>query len=288
MMIKKHENKYYFFVFVSLLYYSSDMSQLLDQLAQLQEFDDSRTFVFCSTCGFSKDADGFHNCVECMEKVFQKINNKRVLEEEKSRQAFIEAWAETEKIKNEAIGRAQAQSELSRRAYLDSVKTEKTGKNGKKYLWVTVNPKQDVKLADFVKVIHKMYSKKWASKCAYIFEISDKFHSHGLIACEYEYARAKRELGNTVSGVCDINNSHIFKVVCIVDETIAMEKFRYMCGLKQKKKACHVKKSEVWRKENNLQSMYPKSGSQCLSTLFDSRKESSSDSVELIIPDDHI
>lgn len=176
--------------------------------------------------------------------------------DEESYNNFISTYWESEKTKNQTRGRALAEIELSRREFLDSGKSENSGKS-EKFLWVTVNPKPETNLDVFVKTIHKMYSKKWISNSAYIFETTENghFHSHGIIKCNYEFARAKKELANTVSNMCMVSNTHCLKIV-LITEDVAIQKFNYMNGKKTQKKIKHVEISKTWRSTNKLQEIY--------------------------------
>lgn len=160
------------------------------------------------------------------------------------------------KIQNERTGIDLAHIELARRQELQTVKSEKSGKSVK-YLWITVNPKPQTPLPALIKSIHKMYSKKWIQGSAYVFETTNKEHnhSHGLIKCQYEYARAIKELKSTVEKICDTNNSHCFNVA-LVSEEIARQKYQYLKGLKQEKKQENVNLTINWRQENKIKPLY--------------------------------
>lgn len=160
------------------------------------------------------------------------------------------------KIQNNKTGVDLAHIELARRTELQSVKSEKAGKSVK-YLWVTVNPKPETTLPDLTKSIHKMYSKKWIQGSAYVFENTDNnhIHSHGLIKCTYEYARAIRELKSSVEKICNTNNSHCFNVALVTEE-IAKQKYEYMKGQKQESKMDNVNLTTTWREINQIKPLY--------------------------------
>lgn len=165
-------------------------------------------------------------------------------------------WAEKEKEKNQAIGEARAEQELAFRDAIVSKKSEKIGKS-EKFFWITVNPKKEVKLPQLMKAIEKMYSKKWISCYAYVYEntAGGHIHSHGLIKATYESARARKELGNSVKDICDISNVHCFKFVEL-DEEKAIQKMQYMLGKKKPKKLSDVELTKKWREENHLKEIY--------------------------------
>lgn len=165
-------------------------------------------------------------------------------------------WAESRKIKNETIGEDRAQQELAFRDYLVSEKSEKKGKS-EKFFWVTINPKPGVELPTIIRSVSKMYKKKWIDCYAYVYENTEKghIHSHGLIKCKYESARARKELCNSVKDICDVHNVHCFKFV-ILDKEKAYQKMVYMCGQKKSEKMANVKLTEEWREKEMIKPIY--------------------------------
>lgn len=171
-------------------------------------------------------------------------------------QECAERWAESENSKNQSIGEARCVQELAFRAAMDSEKSEKTGKP-EKWIWITINPKPEVKLPEFVRTISKMYNKSWIDQYAYVYETTENnhFHSHGLIKTFYEPARARKELANTVKNITTITNHHCFKFV-ILDQTKAAQKMSYMLGSKKQSKMAGVKLTHQWRKDEMLKEIY--------------------------------
>lgn len=165
-------------------------------------------------------------------------------------------WAENHKNDLEANGADRAVTELAFRDAITSVKSEKIGKS-EKYLWITVNPRKGTSLATIVKSISKMYQKKWIESYAYVYETTKEnhIHSHGLIKTYYEPARARKELANSVSQICDIANTHCFKFV-ILDEEKAKQKYQYMLGNKTEKKTENTQITIDWRKSEMLKEIY--------------------------------
>lgn len=165
-------------------------------------------------------------------------------------------WAESEKIKNQTIGEARAVQEL---AFRDAILSEKDKKFGKseKYYWITINPKPGTTLDQVKTLTKKAFSKKWIQAYAYVLEntVNNHIHSHGLIKANYEFARTRKEIGNTVRTICDITNTHCLKVV-LIDEELAKQKIAYMMGHKQPSKKENVELTEKWRTENNIEKIY--------------------------------
>lgn len=165
-------------------------------------------------------------------------------------------WLENRKNSAEVNGESRAYGELAFREKLISVKSEKVGKS-EKFLWITVNPIKGTSLPNIIRAVRKMYQKAWIQKYAYVYETTSNnhMHSHGLIKCKYEYKRAVKELGNTVKDICDINNTHCFKVI-VVTEDVAMQKMLYLLGKKKLEKMPDVELTRAWRKEEKLCEIY--------------------------------
>lgn len=146
----------------------------------------------------------------------------------------------------------------------DYVETENPGKNGEKtnlanYAWITVNPKPDVNLEDFTKIIHKMYSKKWITGSLYIFEIGGKNqhqHSHGVIKFNYRKDKVLKELKNTVKNICNVDSNNCFCLRFLNDEKHVLQKIEYMQGQKTEDKMDAVDASQQWRSDNELAEYY--------------------------------
>lgn len=190
------------------------------------------------------------------------------------------------KLVNEEIGQLQAVAELSRRDFLNRGKEEKIGK-GKKWYWVTVNPKDTITTDVFVSQIKKMYNKKWAKDHYYIFEIGKNGHqhSHGLIETDYQIARAIRELSNSVKDCCNVNIPACFKVVTLTDPSIALQKLDYMKGLKQEDKQDAVSESKKWREQNGLAEFYSQGALTLLAPVENREDGSTSGSNTESFPD---
>lgn len=165
-------------------------------------------------------------------------------------------WAEKEKFQNQTIGEARAQQELAFRDAIVSEKSEKKGKS-EKFFWITVNPKKDVELPALIKCQQKMIKKKWIENYAYVYETTtnNHIHTHTLIKANYEAARARKELGNSVKDICNVANVACFKFV-ILNLEEAKQKFAYMLGKKKPGKMESVELTKKWRKDNMLKEIY--------------------------------
>lgn len=169
---------------------------------------------------------------------------------------IVERWSENHKNELQQIGEDRAVTELSFRDAIISQKSEKIGKS-EKYFWVTVNPIKGTSLQSIVTQTRKMYSKKWIESYAYVYETTkdNHIHTHGLIKANYEAARARKELANSVAKICNTANTHCFKFV-ILDRQKAVQKMSYILGQKQSKKLENVELTKKWREEEMLKEMY--------------------------------
>lgn len=173
-------------------------------------------------------------------------------------------WAENGKNTAECNGENRAYGELAFRSKLISERSEIAGKSGK-FLWITVNPAKGTLLPDLLACVHRMYSKKWIQYSVHVYEntVNNHQHSHGLLYCEYELKRAIKELKNSVSKICAVDNPHCFKCV-MVPEDIAKEKMLYMLGKKKTKKLGDVDLTREWRTAEKLKEIYVKGEAQFL------------------------
>lgn len=196
----------------------------------------------------------------------------------------VSRWAESRKNELQSIGEDRAVTELAFRDAIVSEKSEKIGKS-EKWFWVTVNPIKGTKLSDIVRCVSKMYQKKWIEQYAYVYEntVDGHIHSHGLIKATYEAARARKELANSVSKICNVSNTHCFKFV-ILDQEKAKQKMSYILGYKQSKKLPNVELTKLWREQEMLKEIYENEERPIL--LVPRERETSLDNVaEIPLPD---
>lgn len=168
----------------------------------------------------------------------------------------VAAWEESRKNRNQLMAEDRAEQESIFRDVITSKKSEKTGKS-EKFFWITINPKEDITLPQLIKVQQKMIKKKWIQTYAYVYEttVNKHIHTHTLLRSDYEPARARKEIANTIKDICNVAIPACFKFV-IVDEDQAREKLAYMLGKKKKGKMESVELTKKWREENLLKEIY--------------------------------
>lgn len=131
-----------------------------------------------------------------------------------------------------------------------------------KYMMVTVNPKPDIELDDFIKKIEKYVSRKMVKKYAYVYEVrkyEEKeyvgLHSHILLEYDGTPSNFRRNTKNTFKKICDTNNSHILNFKFVPEEHLS-DKMEYLKGKKVTKKMTSVELSKRYREENELENLY--------------------------------
>ena len=122
------------------------------------------------------------------------------------------------------------------------------------YCLVTVNPRSEVTLQEFKKVIAKFVNKKTIPEWFKVFEVrkgDTGLHSHILLrytAPPYDF---KRSAKNTFKKVCDSENPSVLNFR-FVEEGLLPDKVSYMLGNKQSKKLKGVEDTKLYRARNNL------------------------------------
>lgn len=142
-------------------------------------------------------------------------------------------------------------------------------------LFITINPRPDVLLAEFVKHMKKLISKVWIEDYIYCMEqrgttqedSGKGFHSHILIwkPDNKKSHEVIREIKNTMKNICSIDNPSILNIQNCKEEDVNKRK-NYMIGLKGlKHDPTKQEKQNVdigWRERNNLEPYYEKQKSE--------------------------
>ena len=138
-------------------------------------------------------------------------------------------------------------------------------------LFITVNPRPDVNLIDFMKALKKYISKVWIEDAIYVLEqrgISEDdsgrgFHAHILLwkPDSKKSHEVIRETKNTFKNICSIDNPSILNIKNCKDEDIEKRK-NYMLGSKNidtdPSKQVKQEIDLIWRKRNNIENYYQK------------------------------
>jgi len=134
-----------------------------------------------------------------------------------------------------------------------------------KYYWVTVNPREGVPLATFMKAIEKMYRKKDILQFVYAYEIGDNGHNHchGLILAHPKTRsdKFKKNLANSldtkVNQICNTKVRNCFWIEEIINnKERAQQVLDYIYGTKTLLKLPAVEATKAWRALNNIQPFY--------------------------------
>lgn len=138
-------------------------------------------------------------------------------------------------------------------------------------LFITINPRPDVTLVDFMKAMNKFKSKVWIEDYIYVYEQrgTDEsqqgkgFHSHILLwkPDNKKSHEVIRETKNTFKNVCSVENPSILNIQNCKDEDIQKRK-NYMLGEKglqnDPSKEAKQKVDVEWRKSVELEPYYKK------------------------------
>lgn len=138
-------------------------------------------------------------------------------------------------------------------------------------LFITINPRPDVSLEDFMKTMNKFKSKVWIEDYIYVYEqrgtteqdSGKGFHSHVLLwkPDNKKSHEVIRETKNTFKNICSIDNPSILNIKNCKDEDIEKRK-NYMLGHKNTEidpsKQVKQEIDLIWRERNNIENYYQK------------------------------
>ena len=140
-------------------------------------------------------------------------------------------------------------------------------------LFITINPRPDVLLEEFMKAMNKFKSKVWIEDYIYVYEqrgITEEesgkgFHAHFLLwkPDNKKSHEVIRETKNTFKNICSIDNPSILNIKNCKDEDIEKRK-NYMLGHKNTEidpsKQVKQEIDLIWRNRNNIENCYQKKG----------------------------
>jgi len=138
------------------------------------------------------------------------------------------------------------------------------------YFFLTVNPKPDVKLDLFLKLLGNFVKRKPVVDFVYTIEQRGEtesecgkgFHSHILLTWDSSMSSKVRQYsGETFKRIIGSNNNKIININRIPKE-FYQDKLDYMNGLKwDSEKESKIKMDLIFREKNNILSLYKKNGS---------------------------
>lgn len=134
------------------------------------------------------------------------------------------------------------------------------------FLFVTINPKPDVKLEDFTKTVKKLVERQMFSAYAYAFEqrastpeeVGKGFHVHILMKrnLNYKPSKIKKNMENTCKTICNTKDNRVFNVQFIGTE-FARDKIEYITGGKTGEgKDQKMDMDIIFRKNNDMSDVY--------------------------------
>lgn len=134
----------------------------------------------------------------------------------------------------------------------------------KEWYFLTINPRPDIKLSEFVKTIRKALLKKWITYYIFVIEqrgeneeeLGKGFHTHIIFNKGIKHCKVVLEMSNTFKKLCDTSNYHLFNLKNIGDLE-KQRKIEYITGTKADP-AKHLKQQMdiIFRKKENLKSYY--------------------------------
>lgn len=137
--------------------------------------------------------------------------------------------------------------------------------DNKPWYFITISPKEDIKLADFRTKIHNITKWKIFQKGYYVYEqrgdtpdtIGTGFHVHILLEkYNIEYKRLIRRLEDTFKNFCGKPYKNTINVVRKKPEHARETLSEYMKGNKQEDKQQKCDFDAIWRKKENIQDIY--------------------------------
>lgn len=134
----------------------------------------------------------------------------------------------------------------------------------KEWYFLTVNPKPDIKLTDFMKTIEKALKKRWINYFIMVIEqrgeceaeLGKGFHTHIIFNKGIKHCKVVTEMSNTFKKMCDTSNYHLFNLKSIGEEE-KKRKIEYITGVKADEEK-HLKQQMdiIFRERNKLKSYY--------------------------------
>lgn len=126
------------------------------------------------------------------------------------------------------------------------------------YCFLTVNPRPDVDIKTFKKVIQKIFKKKGIKSYYYVYEVrkpNSGLHAHAVLYYDMRPYDLKKGIKNTCKTICDISNPEILNFK-FIPEDIVPAKILYMNGEKKESKKAGVEATVRWRTENSIEPYY--------------------------------
>lgn len=147
---------------------------------------------------------------------------------------------------------------------IEKLRSLKNIELNKEWYFLTINPRPDIKLQEFMKTIQKALSKVWITYYIFVIEqrgeseaeLGKGFHTHIIFNKGIKHCKVVQEMANTFKKMCDTSNYHLFNLKNIGDEE-KKRKIEYITGSKKDEEK-HLKQQMdiIFRKKENLKSYY--------------------------------
>ena len=194
---------------------------------------------------------------------FQKWN-KIILEEEEHFTRLKIRKIIGQEYELEKLGPVLKQVKLYEQDNKKQLKVQLAKKNNNNYIWITINPKPEIKLKDFQKLLKKIVLKTCFTEYLSVLEqrgdtvqtLGKGFHAHILFKRNLNYKPTKcitNLKGSLKKVVGDVNNQHQFNYKIIGTE-FAIDKKNYIIGQNKTGENKDMKQNMdiIWRKKNSI------------------------------------
>lgn len=135
------------------------------------------------------------------------------------------------------------------------------------WIWLTINPKPEIQLPNFLEALGKLVKRKIFSEYKYVVEqrgtlaednLGKGFHAHMLLrrAPDKEYKQTKRQVKNSFKNICNVEHDKVFYwKEC--REDFLEDKIEYMTGVKTGEAKDEKQKADIeWRKQNDIEILF--------------------------------
>lgn len=133
------------------------------------------------------------------------------------------------------------------------------------FIFLTVNPRSNVLLSDFVNICHKCVNKSYIKQFLYVIEqrgesedeLGKGFHAHFLInKGDYRPSHFNRDFASNFKKVCDVDNMHCFNVQLCKPQDVPKRQ-NYITSIKDDV-AKHTKQQfdKIFRKKYAIKDYY--------------------------------
>jgi hypothetical protein len=147
---------------------------------------------------------------------------------------------------------------------IEKLKELKNIEINKEWYFLTINPRPEITLKEFMKTIQKAVLKRWITYYIFVIEqrgeneeeLGKGFHTHIIFNKGIKHCKVVLEMSNTFKKMCDTSNFHLFNLKNIGDLE-KQRKIEYITGTKADE-AKHLKQQMdiIFRKKENLKSYY--------------------------------